>query len=59
MISCCRGNGKHIGEFAGIPATGKQVRVPLTVVYDVANGRISRGRIYLIVPVLMQQLGVM
>ena len=51
--------GKHIGEFAGIPATGKEVRVPLTVVYDVANGRISRGRIYLIVPVLMQQLGVM
>ena len=51
--------GKHIGEFAGIPATGKEVRVPLTVVYDVANGRISRGRIYLIVPVLMQQIGVM
>jgi hypothetical protein len=26
--------GKHIGEFAGIPATGKDVRVPLCVVYD-------------------------
>ena len=26
--------GKHIGEFAGVAATGKNVRVPLCVVYD-------------------------
>jgi steroid delta-isomerase-like uncharacterized protein len=49
--------GKHIGTFAGIGATGKQVRVPLCVVYDLQDGRIVRGRVYLEVPVMMQQLG--
>ncbi|MCZ7553132.1 MAG: ester cyclase [Anaerolineales bacterium] len=50
--------GKHIGEFAGVPATGKNVRVPLAVVYDLENGKIKRGRIYFEVPALLQQLGV-
>ena len=50
--------GKHIGEFAGIPATGKDVRVPLCVVYDLENGQIKRGRVYFEMPALMQQLGV-
>jgi steroid delta-isomerase-like uncharacterized protein len=49
--------GKHIGEFAGIPATGKEVRVPLCVVYDLGNDRITRGRVYFEMPVLMAQLG--
>ena len=50
--------GKHIGEFAGVPATGKDVRVPLCVVYDLANNRIKRGRVYFEMPALLQQLGV-
>jgi steroid delta-isomerase-like uncharacterized protein len=50
--------GKHIGEFAGIPATGKDVRVPLCVVYDLENDRIKRGRVYMELPVLFKQLGV-
>lgn len=50
--------GKHIGEFAGIPATGKDVRVPLCVVYDLENDRITRGRVYFEMPALMAQLGV-
>ena len=50
--------GKHIGEFAGIPATNKDFRVPICVVYDLENDQIKRGRIYFEVPVLMQQLGV-
>jgi steroid delta-isomerase-like uncharacterized protein len=49
--------GKHIGEFAGVPATGKDVRVPLCVVYDLENERIQRGRVYFEMPVLFQQLG--
>jgi steroid delta-isomerase-like uncharacterized protein len=49
--------GKHIGTFAGVEATGRQVRVPLCVVYDLQDGKIVRGRVYLEVPVLMQQLG--
>jgi steroid delta-isomerase-like uncharacterized protein len=49
--------GTHIGTFAGIPATGRKVRVPLCVVYDLENGKIKRGRVYLQVPVLLKQLG--
>jgi steroid delta-isomerase-like uncharacterized protein len=49
--------GTHIGEFAGIPATGKDVRVPICVVYDLADGKIKRGRVYFEIPVLMNQLG--
>ncbi len=50
--------GKHIGEFAGIPATNKDVRVPICVVYDLENDLIKKGRVYFEMPVLMQQLGV-
>jgi steroid delta-isomerase-like uncharacterized protein len=50
--------GKHIGEFAGVPATGKEVRVPLCVVYDLENDEIKRARVYFEMPALMQQLGV-
>lgn len=50
--------GKHIGEFAGIPATNKDVRVPICVVYDLENDQITRGRVYFEIPALMQQLGV-
>ena len=50
--------GKHIGEFAGIPATNKEVHVPLCVVYDLENNQIKRGRVYFEMPVLLKQLGV-
>ena len=50
--------GKHIGEFAGIPATGKDIRVPICVVYDLEHDQIKRARIYFEIPVLLQQLGV-
>ncbi|HNS51003.1 MAG TPA: ester cyclase [Anaerolineae bacterium] len=49
--------GRHIGEFAGIPATGKDVRVPICVVYDLESDQIKRGRVYFEMPALMQQLG--
>jgi predicted ester cyclase len=49
--------GTHTGEFAGIPATGRQVRVPFCVVYDLTGDRVTRGRVYMEMPVMMRQLG--
>jgi steroid delta-isomerase-like uncharacterized protein len=49
--------GTHTGEFAGIPATGRQVRVPFCVVYDLVSDRITGGRVYMEMPVMMRQLG--
>ena len=49
--------GRHIGDFAGIPATGREVRVPICVAYDLEGDKITRARIYLLGNVLMQQLG--
>ena len=49
--------GKHIGEFAGMPATGKQVNVPLCVNYDLnEEGLIKEARIYMLASVMIQQL---
>jgi steroid delta-isomerase-like uncharacterized protein len=49
--------GTHIGEFAGVPATGKSVRVPLCVVYDLEHDKIQRGRVYFEVPAFVRQVG--
>jgi len=49
--------GKHTGEFAGIPATGKDVRVPICVTYDVEDDKVKRGRVYFAMGALLQQLG--
>lgn len=37
---------RHIGEFAGIPATGREVRVPYSVHYDLTDEGISALRVY-------------
>lgn len=50
--------GRHVGEFAGIPATGKDVKVPLCVVYDLEQEKIKRARIYFESPALLKQLGI-
>jgi limonene-1,2-epoxide hydrolase len=51
-----RVQGRHTGVFAGIPATGRDVDVPLCVTYEVSGGLIQRARIYLLVNVLLAQI---
>jgi len=51
--------GRHTGEFAGVPATGREVRVPYCVVYDLEDGKITALRLYFPMDVPMRQLGVM
>ncbi len=48
--------GTHTGEFAGIPATGRQVAVPYAVFYDVDNGEITALRIHGFASGLVAQL---
>ena len=48
--------GKHTGDFGGVAATGKDVRVPLAVSYEIENGLIKRARIYLMANVLFSQI---
>jgi predicted ester cyclase len=49
--------GKHIGEFAGIGATGRTVRVPYSVFYDLDAGVITALRIYMAMDQLLTQIG--
>ena len=48
--------GKHIGEFAGVPATNKDVRVPICVVYDLEADKIKQARVYFEMPVFFSQV---
>jgi len=49
--------GRHIGEFAGVPATDREVRVPLCVCYDLRDGKIVEGRVYFEIPAFLAQVG--
>ena len=48
--------GTHTGEFAGIQPTGRAVRVPYSVVYDLRGDKISGLRIYFPMSLLIEQL---
>jgi steroid delta-isomerase-like uncharacterized protein len=48
--------GRHIGEFAGIPATNKEVNVPTIIVYDLEDGLVKQARVYMLMDVMMKQL---
>ena len=48
--------GTHTGEFAGIQPTGRPVRVPYSVIYDLRDDQISALRIYLPMSQLIEQL---
>ncbi len=48
--------GRHIGEFAELQPTNREVNVPLCVSYDLENGFVKRARIYMQTDVMMRQL---
>ena len=48
--------GTHTGEFAGIEPTGRDVRVPYSVVYDLRGDKISGLRIYFPMGLVIEQL---
>jgi len=48
--------GTHVGEFAGMPPTGRAVRVPYSVFYDVDGGRITALRVYMPMDQLVSQI---
>lgn len=48
--------GTHIGEFEGIAPQLKAVRVPYSVGYSLANGRITALRLYFPMDLLVRQL---
>ena len=51
-----RFKGKHIGEFAGMQPTNKEIDVPVCVSYDLEDGLIKQARIYMLSDVMMRQL---
>ena len=48
--------GRHLGEFAGVPGTGREVRVPMVVIYELADGRIAAARIHFNVAAFLAQV---
>jgi predicted ester cyclase len=49
--------GTHTGDFLGVSATGKSVRVPYSVFYDVEADKITAVRVYMPMDQLLEQLG--
>jgi predicted ester cyclase len=48
----------HTGEFAGIAPTGKEVRLPYSVFYELENGKITALRLYFPIDLIVKQLTV-
>jgi len=48
--------GRHVAEFAGKRATGKEIRVPYSVVYELEGEQITALRIYMSMDAIMRQL---
>jgi steroid delta-isomerase-like uncharacterized protein len=49
-------DGRHVADFAGIPATGAHVRLPYTMFYELDGDRITSLRGYLSMTALVAQL---
>ncbi len=50
--------GSHLGTLFGVPATRRQIALPLTIVFPMLNGEILGERLYFDAATLTRQLGV-
>ena len=50
-------SGTHVGDFSGLPATGKFLEFPGASIWEFSDGKARRGWTYPGVVVIMQQLG--
>ncbi len=50
--------GTHRGMLFGIPPTGREIALPLTIVFPILNGQIMGERLYFDLATLARQLGV-
>ena len=50
--------GRQVSEFAGIAPSDREICVPFCVVYELAHGKITRGRIYFETDALRQPTSV-
>lgn len=67
VMATCYGEGhaiaeiefvaRHIGTFAEIPSTGREVRLPYCAAYDLSDGKITALRLYLPMRELRRQIG--
>jgi steroid delta-isomerase-like uncharacterized protein len=50
-------NGTNTGEFMGMPATDRRIRVPMLGIYEIQGDLIRYGRLYYDAATMMAQLG--
>jgi predicted ester cyclase len=50
-------HGINTGEFMGLPPTGRQVSVPMMMIYEIEDGLIQSVRLYMDGATMMRQLG--
>ena len=54
----CNITGVNTGPFQGMPATGKEINVPMSITYRIANGKIVEHWMLTDTMVMLKQLGV-
>lgn len=50
--------GSHLGVLFGVPTTGREIALPMTIVFPMLNGEILGERLYFDAATLARQLGI-
>jgi predicted ester cyclase len=59
VIDGARISGTHNGPFAGIPATGRGVDVPMVAIFEFEGDRLMCEKVYYDVATVLVQMGVL